>query len=297
MNRRRTAFTLVELLVVIAIIGVLVALLLPAVQAAREAARRMSCSNNMRQINLAIHNYHDARLLLPPGRIILKGPSATDTCNGFLTLIMPYMEQGNLEAQYDYKKGFDHPDNQIAVNVDQTMYLCPSSTGKRKLKLVNIFGTVQTPNGTAAASDYSAVRNVRNAAGQSLNGILGAADATLGAITDGTSNTFWVVELAGRPTHYIMGQPQPTPPTDFTWYGPWAGNNGLALNTYSADGKTTNGPCAINCNSEFQPYAFHPGGAQFAFADGSVRFLNQTIDPTRFRAMGSYNGGEVVTFD
>src|SRR3712207_3155676 len=143
LNRR--AFTLVELLVVIAIIGVLVALLLPAVQSAREAARRMSCGNNMRQISLGIHNYHDTLNLLPPGRINITAPSGEASVNGVLTLILPYLEQTNLENLYDYKKGFDHADNQPAVNTHVKIYVCPSSPGGfRKVKMVNIFGKLQT---------------------------------------------------------------------------------------------------------------------------------------------------------
>jgi prepilin-type N-terminal cleavage/methylation domain-containing protein/prepilin-type processing-associated H-X9-DG protein len=292
---RRSAFTLVELLVVIAIIGVLVALLLPAVQAAREAARRSSCSNNLRQISLAMHNYHDTLLRLPPGRIIITAPSGADSVNGVLTLIMPYSEQTNLENLYDYKKGYDHPDNQPAVNTHVKLYVCPSSPGGfRKLDMINIFGTLQTPGGTASVTDYYAVRNIRNAARQALPGILGDPNPTMAAITDGTSNTFWFIEIAGRPNHYIKGKVNATPPTEINWYGPWAGNNGMALNTYTADGLSLPGPCVMNCNSEFQPYSFHPNGALFAFADGSVRFIAQTIDADSFRALGSHQGGEVV---
>jgi prepilin-type N-terminal cleavage/methylation domain-containing protein/prepilin-type processing-associated H-X9-DG protein len=292
---RRYAFTLVELLVVIAIIGILVALLLPAVQAAREAGRRSQCSNGMRQISLAIHNYHDTLKRLPPGRVVFNGPNGTQTCNGVLTLILPYSEQNNLENQYNYTTGYDHPDNQQAVNTHVPIYVCPSSPpGFRRCTMVNIFGTLQTPGGTASVTDYYAVRNVRNAAGQSLLGILGASNPTMAAITDGTSNTFWFVEVHGRPDNYVKGQIKTPPPTDIAWYSPWAGNNGLALNTYLADGSATNGPCVMNCNSEFQPYSFHPGGAMFAFGDGSVRFLSQTLDADTFRALGSHNGGESV---
>lgn len=292
----RSGFTLVELLVVIAIIGVLVALLLPAVQAAREAARRMSCSNNLRQVGIAIHNYHDTLTKLPPGRIMVTSPNGTSTVNGVLTLIMPYAEQGNLESRYDYAKGFDHPDNQPAIQTHVKFYVCPSSPGGfRTVTIQNIFGTVQTTDGKGSVTDYYAVRNLRDAAGAAVTGILGAADPNFAAITDGTSNTFWFMEMCGKPNFIIKGKIQPTIPTDFLWYAPWAGNNGMALNTYSADGLTRPGPCVMNCSNEFQPYSFHPGGAMFGFADGSVKLINQTIDATTFRALGSHNGGEVVT--
>jgi prepilin-type N-terminal cleavage/methylation domain-containing protein/prepilin-type processing-associated H-X9-DG protein len=297
MPRARLAFTLVELLVVIAIIGILIALLLPAVQAAREAARRTQCTNNLKQINLAIHNYHDTRKELPPARISITAPGGAASVNGVLTLIMPYAEQGNLEDKYDYDKGYDHPDNQPAVNSDVPFYVCPSTPeGYRKLELSNIFGPVQTPGGTASATDYYAVRNLRNAAGQPKTGILGKSDPRLADILDGTSNTFWFMEMCGRPNQYIKGKTVP-PPADFNWYGPWAGNNGMALNTYTADGLAKPGQCVMNCNSEFQPYSFHPGGAMFAFADGSVRMLRESMSPDSFRGLGSYNGSEVVSHE
>src|SRR5690606_37265014 len=124
------------------------------------------------------------------------------------------------------------------------------------------------PDGTAAVTDYYAVRNLRNIAGQALTGFFGLANPKFRDVTDGMSNTFWFIEMAGKPIHYIKGRPQSAPPADFLWYGPWAGNNGLALNTYTTDGLSRPGPCAINCNNEFQPYSFHSGGAHFGFADG-----------------------------
>jgi prepilin-type N-terminal cleavage/methylation domain-containing protein/prepilin-type processing-associated H-X9-DG protein len=290
----RLAFTLIELLVVIAIIAILIALLLPAVQQAREAARRTQCKNNLKQISLAIHNYESTHTSIPPGRLAVPIPGGS-SFNGILTLIMPYIEQNNLERTYDYNVGFDHPKNQPAVNTHVPGYYCASSPGLPiRLPLVNIMAPVQTPNGTASVGEYWAVRNIRNAAGQSLMGFLGLPNPKLRDITDGTSNTFWFVEMCGKPNYYRRRQVVTPAPPDFFWYAPWAGTNGLALNTYKVDGSSINGPCVMNCCNEFQPYSFHTGGCHFAFCDGSVRFLSENLDTDLFRSLGSPNGGEVT---
>jgi len=156
-RRPAWAFTLVELLVVIAIIGILIALLLPAVQAAREAARRMSCSNNLKQIALAVANYESGLKTYPPSRIIFRPPGSTrTTVNGMLTLILPYIEQTNLAEIYDYGKGFDHADNQQAVNMPIPVYQCPSVPGDRTMPIYNRFARgAETPPGfTSQTTDY-----------------------------------------------------------------------------------------------------------------------------------------------
>lgn len=297
---RPRGFTLVELLVVIAIIGVLVGLLLPAVQAAREAARRMQCGNNLKQIGLAIHNYESAYQKVAPGRAFLVNPTfpaSGNTVNGIHTAILPFIEQSNLEDRYSYALGFDHPDNQNAVKTQVPGYVCPSTPNSpRTGELVNYFSDLQTPGGMAAATDYFAVRNLRNAAGQARTGFFGLPDPQFRDVLDGLSNTFWFFEMSGRPDHYVNGRMQP-PPADFFWYGPWAGNNGMALNTYTADGLSRPGPCVMNCNSEFQPYSFHVGGGHFGMADGSVQFLTESIDADLFRAIGTPQGSEVVSLD
>jgi type II secretory pathway pseudopilin PulG len=298
----------VELLVVIAIIGVLVALLLPAVQAAREAANRMSCSNNLKQISLAIHNYADTYRKLPLSRSTFTNDEGKSTMNGFHMVIMPFIEQGNMADRYNFAKGYDHQVNQPVVNTFVPFLACPSNPNTEATVTVADAGGSQYTAGTLAVGSYYPVRNVRNAANRAIegcfaafqNGVLsgqgqdGSLVTKLAGITDGTSNTFWTVEIGGRPDYYLAGKPTTPVPAFFHIFSSWAGNTAVALNSYTVDGLSRPGPCMMNCSNQWEPYSFHPGGCMFGLADGSVRFLPETIDGDTFRALGSPNGGEAV---
>jgi prepilin-type N-terminal cleavage/methylation domain-containing protein/prepilin-type processing-associated H-X9-DG protein len=209
----RKAFTLIELLVVIAIIAVLIGLLLPAVQKVREAAARMQCQNNLKQIGLAIHSYHDSYKKLPPSH------NATD---GWPAMTLPYIEQDNLFKLYTLGMGYDQGTNQAVITNRVPIFECPSAPGQG-----GVFQIIQSPNqyGTAAQLpgmmgiiDYGAVNQVFDGF-YIANGLpvpAGYPNSCLGPlqpntptaivrITDGTSNTIMVAEDAGQPSSFVLG--------------------------------------------------------------------------------------------
>jgi prepilin-type N-terminal cleavage/methylation domain-containing protein/prepilin-type processing-associated H-X9-DG protein len=323
-NRKRRAFTLVELLVVIAIIGILVGLLLPAIQAAREAARRTQCTNNLKQVALAIANYEAAHKVYPPCRVIFKPPGGTrTTVNGLLALILPFIEQTTVADRYDYGSGFDHADNQQVINLPIPVYQCPSTPGKdRKMPVFNRFAKGnETPAGfTSQVTDYLHPRVAMTNLGQSFgSGALSDDTIPSGSpqsrrpadVTDGLSNTLLMLESAGHPVNYILGRPNPTPPAYFGWEGEWPDGVGMFVATYTSDGLTpsyvhpscgsyptsTDGSatCLMNCNNNWAPYAFHPGGINVSLCDGSVRFLPESIDAVTFWSLCARDDGNAMS--
>jgi prepilin-type N-terminal cleavage/methylation domain-containing protein/prepilin-type processing-associated H-X9-DG protein len=213
-GRLRRGFTLIELLVVIAIIGILIALLLPAVQKIREAAARLQCQNNLKQIGLAIHNYHDSYNALPPSH------NATD---GWPAMMLPYIEQGNLYNTYKLGAGYAQATNQVAIAGQVKIFVCPSAPGQG-----GRFQITQTPDAYGSAAqlpammgliDYGAVNQVFDGF-YIANGLpvpAGYPNTCLGplqpnmatpitAITDGTSNTIMIAEDAGEPSSFVLGK-------------------------------------------------------------------------------------------
>ncbi|MCA9195716.1 MAG: DUF1559 domain-containing protein [Planctomycetales bacterium] len=217
---KQSGFTLVELLVVIAIIGVLVGLLLPAVQAAREAARRMQCSNNMKQMGLGIHNYESAYKKLPSGGegtdMSLNPPARTDYSfapHSPFTVMLPFYEQGNIYNQMNMQFAYNDsraPQNQLATQNEVSIFVCPSDPfasvlDPAKFGRLDYFCTVYTdidPTGTASTSNVKSSTRLgalgfTASPGRSrFEGRL--AWPTLGGVSDGTSNTIAIIEDAGR---------------------------------------------------------------------------------------------------
>ncbi len=325
-NMRRQGFTLVELLVVIAIIGILVGLLLPAVQQAREAARRMQCSNNMRQLGLALHNYESAYRKFPPSRIDIATPRLFQ--QSWMSMILPQIEQGNISNGYTHGTNWFAAVNDPFTTSRIPTYLCPSAPADRDLPTAALYTAVtagtRTDRPLWGYSDYGSINAIRNsmfvAAGlPSLNarevmGCLGRGPdgVRLASITDGLSNTVVVAEGAGRPSIYIRGKKANNPKSGAAFGLPvtedgwgWADINagfsldgsspaGIQNKTSSAGVVTLNGNCAINCVNDGEIYAFHSGGANFLSADGSVTFIAASVDLPSLIALTTRDYGDVI---
>ncbi len=233
MSRNRAAFTLVELLVVIAIIGIMVGLLLPAVQAAREAARRMQCGNNLKQIGLALHNYESAHRALPPSRIEFNPTTAQQAAGmvrlhaGWQSMVLPFIEQMALYEQYNRSMNWFDQRNYPATTTVVNGFTCPSAPQNRPA-VPQAITQARSPNmwfGQTVSfgpSDYPAINNIRRAAWvcngsdmqgtiqRQLPGALFPKQPLMGVkfneILDGLSNTICLVEDAGRPELWISGR-------------------------------------------------------------------------------------------
>ncbi len=298
MSQSRRAFTLIELLVVIAIIGILIALLLPAVQMAREAARRMACQNNLRQIGIASLNYESAWGCLPPRRNLTSGNR-----RGWGPSILPYVEQEALQGRYRFDKDFYAPENAANIAISLPLFLCPSGTGPRMITVVQNGVTSE-----GAAGDYFGPNSFSSTkygvTALSGNNQVAALDdlprrRRLADITDGLSNTMMVTEQAGRAKFYILGKAQASNAglSQAQSWGPWASYQVFQVQVAGADGITKDGPggdCTLNCNNSQGVYSFHPGGAEAVFVDGSVHFLLESISANVLFALVTINGGEVI---
>ena len=313
-QQRRTAFTLVELLVVIAIIGILVGLLLPAVQAARESARRMSCSNNLKQVGLALQNYAGAVKRFPRETYFSQRANGSFFYGSWIPQLLPYFEQQALSNLYDHQSSFFEPANRVAIETKLAVFECPSTPGGTQLTstLRARYASgwqIHTDRG-AYTSDYAAQRGISpgtfsvyaSASNSSLNvGVFGeSTDVGFRDITDGTSNTIIVHESAGRANWIrrdrVNNKTVTAPPEFGAWFDYWAGPSAGWMYGFRDDGLTTLGPRFINASNKWaNPFSFHPGGIYVPMTDGSVRFLSEQIEIATFIALCTRSGGEVVS--
>ena len=306
----RRGFTLIELLVVIAIIAVLIGLLLPAVQKVREAAARMSCQNNLKQLALACVNYEVANQKFPPSN------TTAAPFNGWAALVLPQLEQENVRNLYVTTANWYDPVNATARAATVKTFLCPSANGGRA-GLSDFAGAPGSPF-SGAAWDYTNVAVVAPALLTYLGyadgplftntwrGVMSSKGSTVAEITDGLSNTILVTEDANRPEFWVKGKRvTAVAPVGYGGAGPgavfggvWADHQkGFGIDGASADGFTPVGECAINCTNSFEVYAFHPSGANAAMADGSVRFLRDSLPIRTLAALCTRAGNEVVAAD
>jgi prepilin-type N-terminal cleavage/methylation domain-containing protein/prepilin-type processing-associated H-X9-DG protein len=302
---RRSAFSLIELLVVIAIIAVLIGLLLPAVQKVREGSNRMSCLNNLKQLALAMHDYHDARGSFPVGVRALVDMGDGRWANGTNCWIesFPYFDQDNLYRRWDY---YDFGNN-LAGGPNATTaqvikaLLCPSDALPDPVVYSYSF------NGLCGISSYGGNGGRRSAATQEtpprtndgiffLNSRVRIAD-----VTDGTANTFLLGERYHRDLEFdriTLG----TADGPIRGLGLWAGMGLRQVSlsppvpiNYQVPPSTAVGDMMTIMNRVCAYGSGHPGGANFAFADGSVRFLSEQTSLTILQALSTRAGGEVIS--
>ncbi|QDT55779.1 Type II secretion system protein G precursor [Caulifigura coniformis] len=319
--RIRRGFTLIELLVVIAVIAVLVALLLPAVQQAREAARKTQCRNNLKQMGLAMHNYESAMRMFPKGGPAISLPdsavanptpanlNAWATMSRYAswgTVLLPYLDQGPLYNQWDMNLWYSQGSNVPLAQTRLAVFICPTNPKSQDLK-----ANGDTPLSTTrlyGRNDYAGnwgERNLRchparcanshsdqnDSAGRGPMRLLSESAVGVRDITDGLSNTV----MLGEAPNAIFGQ--------------WAGHknlmdqsaplNGIISSTSPWDSCRPFGLVTpeggLGCDPGHQDFhSFHTGGAFFLFCDGSVRWLNQNIDLKTFAGVLSRKGGEVL---
>jgi prepilin-type N-terminal cleavage/methylation domain-containing protein len=314
--QRRRAFTLVELLVVIAIIGILVALLLPAIQAAREAARRAQCNNRLKQIGLALHNYHDTMRRLPFSTMCqINGGAPGNHTNRRISwyhLILPYVEQAGYYEQLRpliiespdgtaFPGGWVTPPND-AANVIVETFMCPSDPVSPKIVNQGFHGNYVPCHGsTDAGTGYPA-----------SNGIMYPLSKTkLTDVKDGTANTILLGELrlqrdglaalgagnvsCGSP-HDLRGRYHNTYHGNSTFTTLRAPNTPVGDTCQYGTG-TPDVPvrACVGSNEEIHARSWHPGGVQVTLVDASVRFISDAVDQALFQALGTINGGESVT--
>lgn len=281
--RRRSAFTLIELLVVIAIIAILISLLLPAVQQAREAARRTSCKNNLKQIGLAMHNYHDTYRCFPMG--------ANTQIYGPLVAILPYLDQANLQGLYNFDLYYTDPENVDAINTRISIYLCPTMVLRRDVP-------ESACDEPGAPTSYGCSMGTHNAAVSESDGMFTGYDGfaaprpvKIRDVTDGTTNTILCGEFNYQLEDYLWSSFSCPVLAGQTRWGSYRWAPGYpAVSLGSTDGDFN-----VNLNANREVWrSDHAGGVQFLLADGSCHFITGSIDADILDDLAARADGHII---
>jgi len=315
--RTRKAFTLIELLVVIAIIAILIGLLLPAVQKVREAANRIKCENNLKQIGLALHSYHDSQGSFPSGYLYSTMTGGTSVAPaptkifglpppptlkpppngpgwGWASLILPQLEQDSLAKQIDYRLPVEGPSALTTRTTILPMYVCPSDTQTGLFWVLTQFNARVAEAATNSYAACFGYAGLLNTAPDVSNGIFyRASQIRIADVLDGTSNTFAVGEratlFAQTPWAGVMtpGTVRTTPGApvyqSYVYYAP-------VMALAHTGRKMFNDPYS----EPYDYFSAHPGVVPFVFADGSVHSISTSTDTSILQALATRNGGEVI---
>jgi prepilin-type N-terminal cleavage/methylation domain-containing protein/prepilin-type processing-associated H-X9-DG protein len=317
-RRSRRGFTLIELLVVIAIIAVLIGLLLPAVQKVREAANRMSCQNNLKQIGLGLHNYHDTHGRLPSGTVWVLGTGGNTSGNEatWITWLLPYIEQDNLYRTANFNLGFGqgqatHPNTRLTSTVLKPL-LCPSDgeapISRWGASIAWARGNYTANNGIGPMTETTTPNRPANQLGVFMLN----SKNKLGDITDGTTNTIFVSELikapgtvsgpvnnGGNDWRGVMHYPEGP-----LYHHNYTPNSAVPDEVRAGMCVSVPGAPCIGTTTSWNPKRItitarsrHAGGVNALMGDGSVRFVSSNISLVTWKALSSPNGGEVLAND
>jgi prepilin-type N-terminal cleavage/methylation domain-containing protein/prepilin-type processing-associated H-X9-DG protein len=314
-NRSSRGFTLVELLVVIAIIGILIALLLPAIQATRETARRMTCQSNLRQIGLGIISYENTRKEYPPPYVPDNAPFPPYAKHSLYPYIAPYIEIAHLLKNYDMKQHWNSTKNLPFSQQDIGIFLCPTApsvprgggAGGKSLtdygpctdlhtssvmSTLTSIGALKRPRkdgGLTWAVGFFHIQNNYDSSYQCPKCKQGGCPKRVTAknIQDGISHTMMWFEDGGRPYSYTG---KTLDSGSSVSGGRWADN----ANWWIEHNTCANGYQVFNCNNNNEIYSFHSGGCNFLYGDGSVRFHVNTIDAETFVSLFTRAAGDAI---
>ncbi len=319
-TRLSAGFTLIELLVVVSVIGLLVAILLPAVQRARDAAHRTQCQNNLRQVGLAVHLFEGIYHHLP---CATYGPpyNSPGPVGSSFTKLLPYLEQKNVADVYDWSQQWHAAANRNAIATSIPTFRCMASPGKAMQS-----GLPSAPDAKAAVTDYTAVYSwgapfcvppkspspatfdpwavgalspTPEYGASVVGGVSTFQNPRLDDTRDGASETLMFVERAASTERWIVGSRTETAPSTAKTWAPWAGVGCVWMLSYLEEGEawapTGVGRCNVNCSNHQGIYSFHLGGANVVFVDGSARFLPQNLDGLVLYALVSRSRSDQAT--